>query len=63
MFGQASWLLDTNFGGPAGEGGTTLLTARAAGVFLVPPRAEGERFPGEGALTGGYLAPKQPLMP
>jgi deferrochelatase/peroxidase EfeB len=64
MFDQDSWLRDTNFGGPTrSEGGTTLLTARAAGVFLVPPRAEVERFPGEGALTGGYLASKQPLMP
>jgi deferrochelatase/peroxidase EfeB len=57
MFGQAGWLANTNFGGVDGEG-PALLSARAAGVFLVPPRVvaqppgERERFPGERALSG-----------
>jgi deferrochelatase/peroxidase EfeB len=57
MLSQPGWLGGTNFGGPSlSDGGTALLSARAAGVFLLPPcRAAphgGERFPGERALLG-----------
>jgi Dyp-type peroxidase family len=50
------WLGRTNFGGPdsqhaaSTDAARTLLKAYAAGIFLVPPRAKGERFPGAGAL-------------
>jgi Dyp-type peroxidase family len=43
------WLGRTNFGGDEANplpGTERLLTVRAAGVYLVPPRADGEYFPG-----------------
>jgi len=52
MLGMEDWLGNTNFGGAAGADRIVLLSARAAGFFLVPPVEEGERFPGERALTG-----------
>lgn len=57
MLGQVTWLGNTNF---AGDGSVVLITARAAGAFLVPPCEDAppagetaERFPGDRALTGG----------
>ena len=51
MLGQVGWLGGTNFGGD-GADPDVLLSARAAGFFLVPPVDEAERFPGDRALTG-----------
>lgn len=50
IFQQDGWLGRTNFGGdPANPlpGIDRLLTVRAAGIFLIPPVVDGERFPGE----------------
>lgn len=49
ILSQSGWLGDVNFGGdptgqPAGMG--RLLQVYAAGVYLVPPRTDGEAFPG-----------------
>lgn len=49
MLTQQSWLGKTNFGGdPQNQlpGMDSLLSVRAAGIFLVPPVVEGELFPG-----------------
>ena len=51
MLNQVDWFANTNFGGD-GADPVVLLSARAAGFFLVPPVEEGEGFPGERALTG-----------
>jgi deferrochelatase/peroxidase EfeB len=53
MLTQPGWLGSTNFGGdpqrqPSGI--DRLLRVYAAGVYLVPPVAAGERFPGSGAF-------------
>jgi len=53
MLTQPGWLGQTNFGGdPAtqSEALKRLLVVYAGGVFLVPPRQEGERFPGSAAF-------------
>jgi deferrochelatase/peroxidase EfeB len=51
---QDRWLGGRNFGGDPKptRGGSWLLTARAAGMFLVPPVVKDERFPGHSIL--GY---------
>jgi Dyp-type peroxidase family len=49
MLGQVGWLGNTNFGG---DKPFPLLSARAAGFFLVPPLDKTEHFPGERVLTG-----------
>jgi len=46
---QPGWMGRTNFGGDPDSphpGMASLMTTRAAGVYLVPPNAEGESFPG-----------------
>ncbi|PSB04495.1 Dyp-type peroxidase [Merismopedia glauca] len=50
MLSRTSWLKDVNFGGdpntqPPGTSG--LLSVEAAGIYLVPPVVETEKFPGE----------------
>jgi deferrochelatase/peroxidase EfeB len=55
MLNQAGWLGNTNFGGDTDPSkAVVVLSARAAGFFLVPPSlgAKRERFPGDHALTG-----------
>jgi len=53
MLKQAGWLGNTNFGGDTDPAtAVVLLSARAAGFFLVPPVDGTERFPGEHVLTG-----------
>jgi Dyp-type peroxidase family len=48
---RVTWLGDTNFGGTDEiEEENPLITAYAAGMFFVPPRAAGEKFPGASAL-------------
>lgn len=47
---QQGWLGRVNFGGQENNqpgAFASLLSARAAGIFLVPPVDDGERFPGE----------------
>ena len=51
MLGQVGWLGGTNFGG-ADVDPVVVLSARAAGFFLVAPVEGTERFPGRRALTG-----------
>lgn len=48
ILSRDGWLGGFNFGGPPGEApaGRWLLSVRAAGIFLVPPLAEAESFPG-----------------
>lgn len=49
MLKLADWLGGVNFGGSEDEqlpGMASLLSARAAGFFVVPPRRDDERFPG-----------------
>lgn len=49
ILSQPGWLGDVNFGGDPDEqpaGMDRLLHVYAAGVYLVPPKAEGEAFPG-----------------
>jgi Dyp-type peroxidase family len=49
---KGGWLGTANFGGPdAPSTKDDLVKAYAAGMFLVPPLAEGERYPGAGALA------------
>ena len=53
LLSEPLWLGGANFGG--GDGSPPLLTARAAGLFLVPPWADDHRkepFPGRHALAG-----------
>ena len=53
MLTQPGWLGATNFGGDPEtqpEPLRRLLTVYAGGVYLVPPVADGERFPGAGAF-------------
>jgi deferrochelatase/peroxidase EfeB len=53
MLGQVGWLGNTNFGGD-NVNPVVLVSATAAGTFLVPPWGDApERFPGDRALTGG----------
>ena len=56
---QPGWLGGINFGGdpqsqPAGM--KDLLTVRAAGMYVVPPRDDTESFPGAGIFSAGVLA-------
>jgi len=52
LLSEPLWLGGANFGGA--DGSPSVLTARAAGLFLVPPWAKDrkEPFPGRDALTG-----------
>jgi deferrochelatase/peroxidase EfeB len=56
MLTQPGWLGATNFGGdPESQPDSLrrLLTAYAAGIYLVPPETPGERFPGAAAFGLG----------
>jgi deferrochelatase/peroxidase EfeB len=48
------WLGETNFGGTRRSGPAIgqLLTVRAAGTYIVPPKRAGEQFPGDHILGG-----------
>ena len=55
MLTAEGWLGGVNFGGDEQRLPelARLLSVYAAGVYVVPPVVEGERFPGEGALRSG----------
>ena len=53
ILSQPGWLGDVNFGGDPDRqppGMDRLLKVYAAGVYLVPPKIEGELFPGDQAI-------------
>ena len=53
ILSQPGWLGDVNFGGDPDQqpsGMDRLLTVYAAGVYLVPPKNEGDPFPGAQAI-------------
>jgi len=49
VLGLAGWLGDVNFGGPGGPSAIQLMSLRAGGFYVVPPRAD--PFPGASLLA------------